>query len=49
MLKVNVANQLSDSMQLTLFTEYTFDDSHSGSQNGTDVKLEVGARFNARF
>ncbi len=48
-LKVNVANQLSDSMQLTLFTEYTFDDSHSGSQNGTDVKLEVGARFNARF
>ena len=48
-LKANVANQLNDSMQLTLFTEYTFDDSHSGSQNGTDVKLEVGARFNARF
>ena len=48
-LKLNVANQLTDSMQLTLFTEYTFDDSHSGSQNGTDVKLETGVRFNARF
>ena len=48
-LKLNVANQLTDTMQLTLFTEYTFDDSHSGSQNGTDVKLEAGVRFNARF
>ena len=48
-LKLNVANQLTDSMQLTLFTEYTFDDSHSQSQNGTDVKLEAGVRFNARF
>ena len=48
-LKLNVANQLTDTMQLTLFTEYTFDDSHSGSQNGTDVKLETGVRFNARF
>ena len=48
-LKANVANQLNDSMQLTLFIEYTFDDSHSGSQNGTDVKLESGLRFNARF
>ena len=48
-LKLNVANQLNDSMQLTLFTEYTFDDSHSGSQNGTDIKWETGVRFNARF
>ena len=48
-IKTNIANQLSDSMQLTLFVEYTFDDSHSGSQNGTDIKLEAGARFNARF
>lgn len=48
-LKLNVANQLTDSIQLTLFTEYTFDDSHSGSQNGTDIKLETGLRFNARF
>ena len=48
-LKLNVANQLTDSMQLALFTEYTFDDSHSGSQNGTDVKMETGVRFNARL
>ena len=48
-LKLNVANQLTDNMQLTLFTEYTFDDSHSGSQNGTDIKWETGVRFNARF
>lgn len=47
--KLNVANQLSDTMQLAVFTEYTFDDSHSMSQNGTDVKLEAGVRFNARF
>ena len=48
-LKLNVANQLTDNMQLTLFTEYTFDDSHVGSQNGTDIKWETGVRFNARF
>ena len=48
-LKLNVSNQLTDSMQLTLFTEYTMDDSHINSQNGTDVKLEAGLRFNARF
>jgi len=48
-LKLNVANQLTDNIQLTLFTEYTFDDSHSGSQNGTDIKWETGIRFNARF
>lgn len=48
-LKANIANQINDSMQLTLFAEYTFDDSHSGSQNGTDVKVETGLRFNAGF
>ena len=48
-LKLNVANQLTDSIQLALFTEYTFDDSHSQSQNGTDIKWETGVRFNARF
>ena len=48
-LKLNVANQLTDNIQLALFTEYTFDDSHSGSQNGTDIKWETGVRFNARF
>ena len=48
-IKTNVSHEFNESMQLTLFVEYTFDDSHSGSQNGTDVKLEAGARFNARF
>lgn len=48
-IKLNVANQFNDSMQVTLFTEYTFDTAHSGSQNGTDVKWELGLRFNARF
>ena len=48
-IKANIANQITDSIQLTFFAEYTFDDSHSGSQNGTDVKAEAGFRFNARF
>ena len=48
-LKANIAYQMNDSIQWTLFGEYTMDDSHSGSQNGTDVKLELGVRLNARF
>lgn len=48
-LKANVAYGISDSMQIVMFAEYTFDDSHSGSQNGTDIKAEAGLRFNARF
>lgn len=48
-LKANVAYGISDDMQIVMFAEYTFDDSHSGSQNGTDIKAEAGLRFNARF
>ncbi len=48
-LKANVAYSISDDMQIAMFAEYTFDDSHSGSQNGTDIKAEAGFRFNARF
>lgn len=48
-IKASVANQITDSIQLAFFAEYTFDDSHSGSQNGTDIKAEAGFRFNARF
>ena len=48
-IKLNVANQLSENIQLALFTEYTFDTAHSNSQNGTDVKWEFGLRFNAGF
>jgi len=44
-----LANQVTDSVQLALVGEYTFDQSHSGSQNGTDVKAEVGVRANVRF
>ncbi len=48
-IKANVAYSISDDMQIAMFAEYTFDDSHSGSQNGTDIKAEAGFRFNARF
>ena len=48
-LKANLAYQITDDTQVSVFTEYTMDDSHSGSQNGTDVKLELGVRLNARF
>ena len=48
-LKASVAYQMNDTIQWTLFGEYTFDDSHTQSQNGTDVKMELGVRMNARF
>ena len=48
-IKANIANQIKENIQLALFTEYTFDTAHSGSQNGTDVKWEFGLRFNAGF
>lgn len=44
-----VANQVTDSFQLALFGEYTFDHSHKNSQNGTEVKAEVGIRANVLF
>ncbi len=44
-----VSNQISESVQLSLVGEYTFDKSHPGSQNGTDAKLEMGVRANVRF
>ena len=48
-LSASVANQITDSFQLALVAEYTFDDSHKNSQNGTDIKAEVGIRANVRF
>lgn len=48
-LKASVAYQMNDTIQWTLFGEYTFDDDHIQSQNGTDVKAELGVRMNARF
>ena len=41
--------QLTDATQITLYGEYTFDDAHQMSQNGTDVKAELGARVNVVF
>lgn len=48
-IKTNIGYSIYDDMQIVMFAEYTFDDSHSGSQNGTDIKAEAGVRFNARF
>ena len=44
-----VANQITDSFQLALTGEYTFDHSHRNSQNGTDAKAEIAVRANLRF
>lgn len=41
--------QLTDATQISLYGEYTFDDAHNGSQNGTDVKAELGVRVNVQF
>ncbi len=46
---VSLANQVTDYLQLALYGEYVFDTSHQGSQNGTDVKMELGVRANVRF
>lgn len=41
--------QLTEATQITLYGEYTFDTAHEMSQNGTDVKAELGARVNVVF
>lgn len=46
---LSVANQLNDYVQVALYGEYTFDTAHAKSQNGTDVKAEVGVRLNLAF
>lgn len=46
---LSVANQITDNVQVAVYGEYTFDDAHAQSQNGTDVKAEVGVRLNLRF
>ena len=46
---LSVANQLTDAMQVALYGEYTFDTAHDNSQNGSDVKAEVGVRLNLAF
>ncbi len=49
MIGASVAYQLNDMTQIALYGEYTFDDAHAMSQNGTDVKAEVGVRMNLQF
>ncbi|MFQ6739350.1 MAG: hypothetical protein ACLRFJ_01630 [Alphaproteobacteria bacterium] len=48
-LKVSGAYQMTDMIQFAVFAEYTFDTSHSQSQNGTDTKAEAGIRVNLLF
>jgi len=48
-LKASIAKQFTDTLQVALFGEYTFDSSHTNSQNGTDIKFETGLRLNLRF
>ena len=48
-LKLNAAYQMTDSVQMVTFFEYTFDDAQPMSQNATDFKMELGVRLNARF
>lgn len=46
---LSVANQLTDYVQVALYGEYTFDTAHEQSQNGSDIKAEVGIRLNLAF
>lgn len=48
-ISLSASYQLNDATQITLYGEYTFDEAHQGSQNGTDVKAELGARVNVVF
>ncbi len=46
---LSAAYQMTDAMQVAVYGEYTFDESHANSQNGTDVKAELGVRLNVQF
>ena len=48
-LNLTVAYQLTDMTQVAVYGEYTFDEAHANSQNGTDVKAELGVRLNVQF
>lgn len=48
-LSVAVSHKLTNTVQVSLYGEYTFDDSDQKSQNGTDVKAEGGVRVNVAF
>ncbi len=46
---VSGTRNISDTMQVSLYGEYTFDTAKENSQNGSDIKAELGVRFNAAF
>lgn len=46
---LSVAHQFTEHAQVALYGEYTFDTAHARSQNGTDVKAEMGVRVNFKF
>ena len=48
-LALSAAYQMTDSTQVAVYGEYTFDTAHAKSQNGTDVKAELGVRLNVQF
>ena len=48
-LTVAVARMVTESVQVAVYGEYTFDDAQPKSQNGTDIKAEVGVRVNVAF
>ena len=48
-LSTSVSRKLSDSVQLSVYGEYTFDTSEDKSQNGTRIKGEAGVRLNFSF
>ncbi len=49
MFTVSGTHTLSDTMQVSVYADYTVDSAEAQAQNGTDVKAEIGARFNVSF
>ncbi len=48
-LGLSAGYQVNDATQVVVYGEYTFDEAHAQSQNGTDVKAELGVRLNVEF
>jgi hypothetical protein len=48
-LGLSAAYQMTDTTQVAVYGEYTLDTAHEQSQNGTDVKAELGVRLNVQF
>ena len=40
---------MTETTQVAVYGEYTLDTAHDQSQNGTDVKAELGVRLNVQF